>query len=94
MSAAPESAEALGLTCLAWLIADEELLGVFMGATGAGAEDLRTGARDAAFLASVLDFLLMDDAWVRAFCTAHDLPCDAPMRARAALPGGAEVHWT
>jgi hypothetical protein len=36
----------------------------------------------------VLDFLLMDDAWVVAFCDAAGLPYEAPMRARAALPGG------
>ncbi len=39
-------------------------------------------------LASVLDFLLMEDAWVMAFCTVTGLPFTAPMEARAGLPGG------
>jgi hypothetical protein len=37
---------------------------------------------------------MMDDAWVVAFCDAAGLPYEAPMRARAALPGGGQVHWT
>lgn len=94
MAQMQDSAETIGLKCLTWLIANDDLLPVFMGATGAGEADLRAGAQDPAFLGSVLDFVLMDDAWILAFCTAQDLPNDAPMRARAALPGGADVHWT
>ena len=94
MNVTRDSAETLALQCLGWLAGDEDLLPVFLGSTGASEADLRAGARDPAFLASVLDFLLMDDAWVIAFCAAHDLPNDAPMRARAALPGGQQVNWT
>ena len=89
-----ESAETLALMVLGWLIGDEELLPVFLGATGAGESDLRDRAGDPEFLGSVLDFLLMDDAWVVRFCDTQGLAYDAPMRARAALPGGAQVHWT
>lgn len=89
-----ESAEMVGLLCLTWLIANEELCPVFLGSSGVSEQDLRTGAKEPVFLASVLDFLMMDDAWVMAFCAAHGLPNEAPMRARAALPGGAEVNWT
>lgn len=88
------AAETVGLQALAWLAAHEELLPVFMGASGASLSDLRSGAADLAFLGSVLDFLLMDDAWIVAFCDAEGLRYEAPMRARAALPGGAEVNWT
>jgi len=42
----------------------------------------------------VLDFLLMDDAWVMGFCEAEGLKYDQPMYARAALPGGEQVNWT
>jgi len=87
-------AETTALECLAWLAGHEELLPVFLGATGASENDLRSGAHDPAFLGAVLDFLLMDDTWVRDFCTSRDLPFEAPMQARAALPGGAEMHWT
>lgn len=89
-----DSAETVGLRALGWLAANEDLLPVFLGASGASLDDLRSGAGDAAFLGSVLDFVLMDDAWVVAFCDAAGLGYEAPMRARAALPGGGEVHWT
>jgi hypothetical protein len=89
-----ETAETLALEALAWLLSNDELLPVFMGATGADVDDLRTSAGDPAFLGSVLDFLMMDDAWVVAFCDAAGVPYDRPMVARAALPGGEQVHWT
>lgn len=89
-----DSAEALALQALAWIANNPELLPVFMGATGASAEDLRRGATDPVFLGAILDFLLMDDAWVMEFCQATGLRYDAPMQARAALPGGQQEHWT
>jgi len=67
---------------------------VFMGATGVSEADLRAGAQDPAFLGSVLDFVLMDDAWVMAVCEAHGLSPETAMRARMALPGGEQVNWT
>ena len=94
MALSRENAETLALEALAWLLANDELLPVFMGATGASADDLRAGADDPAFLGSVLDFLMMDDAWVVAFCDGAGVPYDRPMAARAVLPGGEQVHWT
>jgi hypothetical protein len=73
---------------------NDEVLGQFMGASGASIDDLRAGAGDPAFLGALLDFLMLEDAWVIAFCDAANLPYEAPMRARAALPGGGQMHWT
>ena len=53
-----------------------------------------TRTKDPEFLGSVLDFLLMDDAWLSEFCQSANYGYDFPMRARAALPGGDEVSWT
>lgn len=89
-----ESAETLALQALAWLAANEDLLATFMGSTGLSAEDLHSRATEPEFLGSVLDFLLMDDAWIIAFCESAGLRYDAPMLARAALPGGETLHWT
>lgn len=89
-----ESAEAVALDCLAWLIGNDELLPVFMGASGAGEADLRAGAQDPVFLGSVLDFMLLDDAWILAFCDDRGRAPEAVMQARRALPGGTEVSWT
>ncbi|WP_299611826.1 DUF3572 domain-containing protein [uncultured Tateyamaria sp.] len=94
MSHSQESAEVVGLQAIGWMAGNEELLPVFLGATGASEADMRAGIGDPAFLGALLDFIMMDDAWVTAFCDAQSLPYDAPMRARMALPGGGDVHWT
>ncbi|MEO9823442.1 MAG: DUF3572 domain-containing protein [Paracoccaceae bacterium] len=91
---AQESAELLATQALSWLVTNDELLPVFLGSTGASEAEIRTGARDPVFLGSVLDFVMMDDAWIAAFCETADYPLDFPMRARAALPGGEQVNWT
>ena len=89
-----KQAEIRALSVLAWLVCSEELLPVFLGATGASEEDLRARAGESEFLGSVLDFLMMDDAWVIEYCDGEGLPYDTPMRARQSLPGGADVSWT
>lgn len=89
-----ERAETIAITALGWLVTNDELLPVFLGASGAAAQDLAAGAQDPTFLASVLEFLTMDDRWVTAFCDANELPYDAPLRARYALPGAEMVNWT
>lgn len=89
-----DSAQIIALQALAWLAASEDLLPVFLDATGASLADLRARATDADFQGAILDFLMMDDRWVVEFCDSHALPYTAPQTARAALPGGAPVHWT
>ncbi len=94
MPISANSSETLALNALGWLVANEELLPVFLGATGASAQDLRDRAGETVFLASVLDFLLMDDSWVIEFCDANSVPYDLPAQARSVLSGDAEMHWT
>ena len=94
MTLSQEAAETIALKALAWLVGNDDLLPVFLGASGASEADIREQAQDPDFLRSVLDFLLMDDAWVMAFCAAEGLDNMTPMQARAAFPGGAEMHWT
>ncbi|ETX28377.1 DUF3572 domain-containing protein [Roseivivax isoporae] len=94
MSISQDIAETVGLQAVAWLAADDELLPVFMGSTGAGEDSFRANLSDPDFQGAVLDFLLMDDAWVRRFCDDTGLDYSLPMAARQALPGGGAVHWT
>lgn len=94
MAMSQESAELVGLKALGWMAGNDELLPVFLGATGASEADFRTGATDPAFLGALLDFIMMDDIWVTAFCDAAGLSYDQPMMARVSLPGGGQVHWT
>ena len=87
-------AEEVALLALGWLVGNDELLPVFQGTSGVSAEDMRMGARDPAFLASVLDFLMMDDAWVIAACAHLGLPNDTLWQTRQLLPGGDLPNWT
>ncbi|WP_295314294.1 DUF3572 domain-containing protein [Roseobacter sp.] len=94
MSLTRENAEVVALQVLGWLAGNDELLPVFQGSTGVSESDIRAGAADPAFLGSVLDFVLMDDAWVVAACDSAGLRYEMLPAARRALPGGDEVHWT
>lgn len=89
-----ERAQIIALQALGWIASHDELGGIFMGASGASADDLRERASDPAFQASVLEFLTMDDAWVVAFCDTHGHKYEDPLHARYALPGAEQVHWT
>lgn len=90
----PERAEIIALQGLAWLAGHEELCPVFLGSTGGSADDLRARATDPAFQAAVLEFITMDDAWVKEFCDSVEIAYDQPLHARYALPGAEAVHWT
>jgi hypothetical protein len=94
MTMGPEQAELIALQGLGWLAGQDDLCATFLGASGAAPDDLRDRATDPSFQAAVLDFITMDDAWVIAFCTEAGLAYDMPLRARHALPGAEQVHWT
>ena len=87
-------AEVVGLQALGWLIANDDLRDVFLGASGASVDDLRSRAADPDFLASVLAFILMDDGFVTAFCDENGHDYHTPMQALQSLPGQALPNWT
>lgn len=89
-----EQAETVAIQALGWIAGEDDLLVTFLGATGSDVDDVKERAGDAVFLGSVLDFLLMDDAFVTGFCDAQRLPYETPMQARQALPGGDIPNWT
>jgi hypothetical protein len=89
-----ETAETQALTLLAWLAGQDEILPTFMGATGVGQDDIRARASDPDFLASVMDFILMDDTWVLQASEETGIPATQFAMIRAGLPGGALPHWT
>jgi len=94
MPSREDAAELLALQALGWLAGDDALLARFLAASGASLADMSAAAGDQAFLASVLDFLLTDDAWVIAFCEATGHRYTEPLTARAFLCGGQAGHWT
>ena len=91
---ARKEAEIVALQALGWLLGPSGLAEVFMGASGLAPQDLARRAEEPEVLAAVLDFVLMDDAWVLALAEAEGVTPEAVARARAALPGGTLPHWT
>ena len=68
-----EVAEIVAVQALSFIAADAELLGRFLSETGIGPQTLRTAASDPQFLRSVLDFVMRDDATVKAFASTAEL---------------------
>jgi hypothetical protein len=93
MTLSRDRAETVALEALAFVAADEELLPQLAGATGAGLEDARDRVQDPAFLAGILEFLCMEDRWIRRFCDAQGYPYDLPMQALIALGGLQRDEW-
>ena len=90
----PGQAEILALQALGWLAGQEDLLRVFLGSSGMSEGDLKASASAPETLAAVMDFILMDDAWVMGFAAEAGVPPEQVMQARGALPGGVDPHWT
>jgi hypothetical protein len=89
-----DEAVSIGQEALIWLAGQPEALGGFLAASGLSPDELRRRAEDPEFLGFVIEFLTGSDAMVLAFARDAGLHPSAPMRARAALPGGAEHNWT
>jgi hypothetical protein len=68
-----EVAEIVAIQALTFVAGDPERLGLFLAESGLGPETLRTAAANPQFLASVLDFVMRDDATVKAFADATQL---------------------
>ena len=68
-----EVAEIVAIQALSFIAGEPERLGRFLAETGIGPETLRTAAADPRFLSNVLDFVMRDDATVKAFASAAQL---------------------
>ena len=68
-----EVAEIVAVHALSFIAGAPERLGQFLAESGIGPETLRTAAADPRFLASVLDFIMRDDATVKAFADVSQL---------------------
>ena len=82
-----ETAQAVALTTLAYVLADSGRAARFCAATGLGGGELAAHVHDAAFLGGVLDFVLDDEALLVEIAAAAQLPPDAIFAARQRLPG-------
>ena len=85
-----EVAEIVAIQALSFLAGDSARLGAFLAETGIGPETLRQSATDPQFLISVLDFVLRDDASVKAFAEVSKLH---PTNIAAARQVLGDPHW-
>ena len=84
-----EVAEIVAIQALGFIAGEPERLGLFLAESGIGPETLRTAAADPQFLASVLDFVMRDDATVKAFASVQLHPTNIAA-ARQVL---GDPHW-
>ena len=68
-----EVAEIVAIQALSFIAGEPGRLGLFLAESGIGPETLRHAAADPRFLASVLDFVMRDDATVKAFANVSQL---------------------
>jgi hypothetical protein len=68
-----EVAEIVAVRALAFIASDAERLGVFLAESGIGPDTLRSAAANPQFLAHVLEFIMRDDATVKAFAASSQL---------------------
>ncbi|NIJ40048.1 hypothetical protein FHS78_000303 [Parvibaculum indicum] len=89
-----DRAETIAIKALTFMAHDQDLMGAFLAQSGLSPDELRERLNEPGFLIGVLDFLLMEDERVLAFCAAEGLSPETPLAARHALPGGEHVNWT
>jgi len=92
MTSDSQSAQAVGISALGFIAADPELLSRFLAITGIEPGAIRAVAREPGFLAGVLDFILAHEPTLIAFAQSADLDPAAVLRARRALPNGADDY--
>jgi Protein of unknown function (DUF3572) len=85
-----EVAEIVAVQALGFIAGEPERLGAFLAETGLGPQSLRAAASDPQFLVSVLDFVLRDDATVKAFAKVSGLH---PTNIAAAREVLGDPHW-
>ena len=89
-----EIAETRALEVLTWVLSEDDLIQVFMGATGASQDDLRSNTSNYEFLISILDFVLMDDSWVISCSKFMNIDPSQIQVIKMSLDGSQEVNWT
>ena len=89
-----EIAETRALEVLTWVLSEDDLIQVFMDATGASQDDLRSNTSNHEFLVPILDFVLMDDSWVISCSKFMNIDPSQIQIIKMSLDGGQEVNWT
>jgi hypothetical protein len=88
-SHAADAAEAIALSALAYLLADDERAQRFVQVTNFSDQELKDQLANSAFLGGVLDFILEDETLVDGVAATLGLAPDEIAAARRRLPGAA-----
>lgn len=83
-----EEAQGIATEALLQLSRDPEQIGRFLAFSGIGPDMIRDAAAEPGFLAGVLEFYMMDEALLLAFCENANLRPTMMAAARYALAGG------
>lgn len=87
-----EQAQQIATDALLQLSRDTELIGRFLAYSGIGPEMIRQAAGEPGFLAGVLEFYMMDETLLLAFCENAGIRPTMMAAARYALAEGAHQH--
>jgi hypothetical protein len=93
----PESAESAleeALELLLWVAQSPDIMGGFLGTTGADPAELREAADRPDLLLAVVEYVLQDDRTVLDAASALGWAPERFVAIRNALPGGAQMNWT
>jgi hypothetical protein len=82
--------ESIAINALIWIASDEKMLERFLNLTGIDADQIRDAAREPAFLAGVLKFIVADEASLMRFAEKSDLHPSIIVKALHHLPFGQE----
>lgn len=85
-----DEAEGLAISALSYLAGNPDALGRFLSLSGIGPADLRMAAREAGFLAGVLEFFLADESLLLSFVEEAQVRPTMIAAARHALVGDSE----
>ncbi|MES0808458.1 DUF3572 domain-containing protein [Roseibium sp. SCPC15] len=87
-----EEAQGIATEALLQLSRDPEQIGRFLAFSGIGPDVIRTAAGEPGFLAGVLEFYMMDEPLLLAFCENAGIRPTMMAAARYALAGGEEEN--
>ena len=87
-----EEAQGIATEALLQLSRDPEQIGRVLAFSGIGPEMIREAAGEPGFLAGVLEFYMMDEALLLAFCENAVIRPTMMAAARYAIAGGDEDH--
>lgn len=86
------NSEDIAIRALVWIAGNEQMLHRFLDLSGIDASQIRQAAREPAFLAGVLNFILAHEPTLNDFAASENLHPSTIAKALNALPGGNSAY--